>query len=119
LASAGYESQPLPRPATRPEASGHHPRHRRGHGDPDRRGIIAPTLLAFTGVLLAGGWLPLWVCWRSAWSSLRADGVAAHLLANLLERQRWLAWAGLLIVLYVAAHMIWQGVWQVSGAVAP
>ena len=36
-------------------------------------------------------------------------GVAANLLAKMLERQRWIAWAGLVIVLYVALSMIWDG----------
>ncbi len=40
-------------------------------------------------------------------------GVAAGVLARLLERRRWIAWVGLLVVLYVAAKMIWEGGWQV------
>ncbi len=40
-------------------------------------------------------------------------GVAAGLLARLLERQRWIAWVGLLVVLYVAGRMIWEGGWQI------
>ncbi len=35
--------------------------------------------------------------------------VAATLVARLLERFRWLAWAGLLIVLFVACKLIWEG----------
>lgn len=135
-------------------------------------GVVALELLAVIGLLLAGGLLLLWVCWRmsrelrrhrtgagggpsrktlsqamlqivladlsmsldnvlavagaaygSPWVlvtglvlSVVLMGVAANLLANLLERQRWLAWAGLLLVLYVAVRMIWEGGWQVSGA---
>jgi predicted tellurium resistance membrane protein TerC len=45
-------------------------------------------------------------------------GAAANLLANLLERQRWIAWIGLFIVLYVAVTMIWHGAFEVAGAVA-
>ena len=40
-------------------------------------------------------------------------GVAASAIAALLERRRWLAWAGLLMVLYVALRMIWRGSLQV------
>ena len=40
-------------------------------------------------------------------------GAAAGVLARVLERQRWIAWVGLLVVLYVAAGMIWEGGWQV------
>jgi YjbE family integral membrane protein len=36
-------------------------------------------------------------------------GAAAELLAKLLETQRWIAWAGLLIVLFVALKLIWEG----------
>ncbi len=35
--------------------------------------------------------------------------VAATLVARLLERFRWLAWAGLLMVVFVACKLIWQG----------
>ncbi len=35
--------------------------------------------------------------------------LAATLIARLLERFRWLAWAGLLMVLFVACKLIWQG----------
>jgi predicted tellurium resistance membrane protein TerC len=59
-----------------------------------------------------------WVLVAGLVLSVVLMGVAANLLANLLERQRWLAWAGLLIVLYVAVRMIWQGGWQVSSAMA-
>jgi len=44
-------------------------------------------------------------------------GVAANILANLLERYRWIAWVGLLVVLYVAATMIWHGAFDVAEAV--
>ena len=45
-------------------------------------------------------------------------GVAANLLASVLERQRWVAWVGLVIVLYVAVTMIWHGGFEVAGAIA-
>jgi len=137
-------------------------------------GTIALELLAVIGLLLAGGLLLLWVCWRmyrelrrhhprtaagpprktlgqamsqivaadlsmsldnvlavagaangSPWVlvaglvlSVVLMGVAANLLASVLERQRWLSWTGLLIVLYVAVRMIWAGGWEVSGAIS-
>ena len=135
-------------------------------------GAIALQLLAIIGLMLAGGLLLLWVCWkmfrelhrsrgrRSHTSSgktlgqamfqiILADismsidnvlavagaahgttwvlaaglmlsvvlmGVAANLLAKMLERFRWIAWIGLLIVLYVALKMIWDGAFEVSQA---
>ncbi len=137
-------------------------------------GAIALKLLAIIGLLLAGGLLLLWVCWKMfrelrrsrqdhdaeappkslgqamtqimlADVSMSLDnvlavagaahgrtwvlatglmlsvvlmGVAANLIANLLERQRWIAWVGLLIVLYVAFVMIWHGGFEVADAIS-
>jgi YjbE family integral membrane protein len=136
-------------------------------------GAVALQLLAIIGLLLAGGLLLLWVCWRmfrelrrprahaakaghtktlgqslteiivadlsmsldnvlavagaaqgSTWVlavglmlSVVLMGIAANLLANLLEGRRWIAWIGLLIVLYVAVTMIWHGAFDVAEAV--
>jgi len=41
-------------------------------------------------------------------------GVAASLIAKLLDRFRWVAWVGLLIILYVAGNMIFEGTHEVS-----
>jgi YjbE family integral membrane protein len=38
-------------------------------------------------------------------------GAAANFIARLLERYRWIAYIGLLIVVYVALSMIWHG-WE-------
>ena len=126
--------------------------------------LVALELLAVIGLMLAGGVLLLWVCWRmyrelrprhrraaaAAPKSLGAAmvqilladlsmsldnvlavagaarghigvlvaglvisvvlmAVAASLIARLLERYRWIAWVGLLIVLFVACKLIWEG----------
>lgn len=146
--------------------------------------LIATQLLSITGLLLGGGLLLLWVCWKM-YQELRAGhehhgqeamealserdvnadgsiaggaprktlrqsviqiiiadvsmsldnvlavagaarehptvlvfglalsialmGLAASLIARLLNRYRWIGWVGLLIILYVALHMIWEG----------
>jgi YjbE family integral membrane protein len=126
---------------------------------------IALQLLAIVGLMLAGGILLLWVCWRmyreiqpkphaerkaavaksvgsamvqiiladlsmsldnvlavagaaggNEWVlaiglavSIVLMAVAATLIARLLERRRWIAWIGLLIVLFVAVKLIWEG----------
>jgi YjbE family integral membrane protein len=141
--------------------------------------VIATQLMAVVGLLLAGGLLLLWVCWKM-WRELRhqgaeeaqadavydadpasepkgakpktfrsaltqilvADismsldnvlavagaarehpailviglllsvalmGIAASAIARLLHRFRWIGYAGLVIVLYVALHMMWVG----------
>jgi YjbE family integral membrane protein len=154
--------------------------------------LIATQLLGITGLLLAGGLLLLWVCWKmyqelriphyqqeSAVEAvggvdLNADGaiargaprktlrqsvtqiiiadvsmsldnvlavagaarehptvlffglalsialmaVAASLIARLLNKHRWIAWIGLLIILYVALHMIWEGWHDIAAAAA-
>ena len=36
-------------------------------------------------------------------------GVAANVIAKYIERYRWIAWVGLLVILYVALKMIWDG----------
>ena len=151
--------------------------------------LIATQLLNITGLLLAGGLLLLWVCWKMyeelrvshreeaaavealANEDLNVDGTiaageprktlrqavtqiiiadvsmsldnvlavagaarehptvlifglalsialmgfAASLIARLLARYRWIAWIGLLIILYVALHMVWQGWLDIRG----
>ncbi len=44
-------------------------------------------------------------------------GVAATLIARLLDKHRWIAWIGLLVILYVALQMIYDGTNQVATAV--
>jgi YjbE family integral membrane protein len=136
-------------------------------------GLVALKLLAIIGLLLAGGLLLLWVCWRmyrelrvrrpdrgakgagktlkqallqivladlsmsldnvlavagaaygSPWVlvsglalSVVLMGVAANCISNMLERQRWLAWVGLVIVLFVAVRMIWDGSMEIAGVI--
>jgi len=136
-------------------------------------GALALQLLAILGLLLAGGILLLWVCWKmfrelrrpqafagvevrrktlrqamiqiiladvsmsldnvlavagaahgNTWIltvglllSVALMGLAANLIARLLEKQRWITWVGLLIVLYVALTMIWHGGHEVAGAI--
>lgn len=146
--------------------------------------LVTTQLLEIVGLLLAGGILLLWVCWKM-WQELRADahahdieavealanadldkdgaiaddaprktfaqaatqivvadvsmsldnvlavagaakdhptvliiglilsiammGLAASFIANLLNKYRWIAYIGLLIILYVALKMMWEG----------
>jgi YjbE family integral membrane protein len=155
--------------------------------------LITTQLLAITGLLLAGGLLLLWVCWKMyqeltislaehhaateaiTGKDLNADGTvaggaprktlrqavlqiiiadvsmsldnvlavagAAHdhpeilifglalsvalmglassFIASLLNRHRWIAWVGLVVILYVAAKMIYEGVDQLLGHTLP
>ncbi|MDZ4309536.1 MAG: TerC family protein [Cypionkella sp.] len=145
--------------------------------------LVTTQLLAIVGLLLAGGLLLLWVCWKM-WKELRADhgadnraeealtdsdinadgtvasgaptktfaqaawqiviadismsldnvlavagaakdhptvliiglalsiammGLAATFIARLLNKHRWIAYVGLLIIVYVAIKMMWEG----------
>jgi YjbE family integral membrane protein len=151
---------------------------------------ITTWLLAIVGLLVAGGLLLLWVCWKmwrelrtteshagrealadedldrsgeiaggvprktfaqAAWQIVIADvsmsldnvlavagaardhpivlifglvlsialmGIAASFIARLLQRHRWIAYVGLLIILYVALRMIWEGAFEVHDAIA-
>jgi YjbE family integral membrane protein len=36
-------------------------------------------------------------------------GVAASYIARLLDRHRWIGWAGLLLIVYVSLKMLWEG----------
>jgi YjbE family integral membrane protein len=36
-------------------------------------------------------------------------GIAASLIANLLTKHRWIAWVGLIVILYVAVRMFYEG----------
>ncbi|MBV9653533.1 MAG: YjbE family putative metal transport protein [Acetobacteraceae bacterium] len=49
--------------------------------------------------------------------SVALMGLAAGVIARVLESNRWIAWVGLGIVLYVALKMIWEGTHEVVSAV--
>jgi YjbE family integral membrane protein len=36
-------------------------------------------------------------------------GIAANILAKYIERYRWIAWVGLLVIVYVAGKMVYEG----------
>ncbi len=148
---------------------------------------VTTQLLQIVGLLLAGGILLLWVCWKmwrelrtshaeeedaaevlqnedinqdgtvarsaprktfaqAAWQIVIADvsmsldnvlavagaarehpevlvfglvlsialmGIAASFIARLLQRFRWIAYVGLIVILYVALEMIWRGFHEV------
>ncbi|HEY5720769.1 MAG TPA: YjbE family putative metal transport protein [Allosphingosinicella sp.] len=41
--------------------------------------------------------------------SVALMGIAANIIAKYIERYRWIAWLGLIIIVYVAGKMIWEG----------
>jgi YjbE family integral membrane protein len=143
--------------------------------------LVVTQLLQIVGLILAGGFLLLWVAWKmwrdlrqqkecspgseevegdersglhparsfagAAWGVAIADismsldnvlavagaarehpgilivglifavalmGIAANVIARYVERYRWIAWAGLLVILWVALKMIWDGYHDVA-----
>lgn len=49
--------------------------------------------------------------------SVALMGAAANVIARLLHRYRWISYVGLVIVLYVAISMIWEGGHKVAAAI--
>jgi YjbE family integral membrane protein len=49
--------------------------------------------------------------------SIGLMGVAANLVARLLQKHRWIAYVGLMIILYVACDMIYRGVYELKPVV--
>lgn len=41
-------------------------------------------------------------------------GVAATVIARLLDKHRWIAWLGLVVILYVAVTMMYEGTYQIA-----
>ena len=37
-------------------------------------------------------------------------GLAANLLARVIERHRWIAYVGLAVIVYVAGKMVYEGI---------
>jgi YjbE family integral membrane protein len=46
-------------------------------------------------------------------------GVAANFIAKYIDRYRWIAWVGLLVILYVALKMVYEGAGHVAPVIAP
>ena len=46
-------------------------------------------------------------------------GIAANFIARYIERYRWIAWGGLIAILWVAVKMIYEGAGHVAPVIAP
>lgn len=46
-------------------------------------------------------------------------GAAANLIARYIDRYRWIAWVGLLVILWVALKMIYEGAGHVAPVIVP
>jgi YjbE family integral membrane protein len=81
--------------------------------------VLADVSMSLDNVLAVAGAAGghLWVLVVGLGLSVVLMGVAADLVARLLEKYRWVAWLGLVIVLSVALRMIWEGANDVAGHV--
>ena len=60
-----------------------------------------------------------WVLVFGLFLSVLLMGVAANFIARYIDRYRWIAWVGLLVILWVAVKMIYEGAGHVAPIVAP
>jgi YjbE family integral membrane protein len=81
--------------------------------------IIADVSMSLDNVLAVGGMAkdhPTWVLVVGLVLSVAFMGAAATFIAGLLKKYHWIAYVGLLIILYVALQMIWDGTHEVIDA---
>lgn len=81
--------------------------------------ILADLSMSLDNVLAVAGAARQhpWVLVLGLVISVVLMGLAASLVAKLLDRYRWLAWLGLAIVLYIAVKMILEGSHEIFEAV--
>lgn len=77
--------------------------------------VIADVSMSLDNVLAVAGAARdhLWVLIFGLIVSIALMGIAASLIARLLNRYRWIAYIGLLAILYVAGDMIYRGAKEV------
>ena len=73
--------------------------------------VLADLSMSLDNVLAVAGAAhgTLWVLIAGVVLSVVLMGAAASLIARLLGRYRWIAWVGLLAVLFVALRLVWEG----------
>jgi YjbE family integral membrane protein len=83
--------------------------------------LLADLSMSLDNVLAVAGAARghIWVLIIGLAFSVIMMAVAATLIARLLERHRWIAWIGLLIVLFVAVKLMWEGGHDVVLRLAP
>ena len=80
--------------------------------------IIADISMSLDNVLAVAGAARdhPWIMAGGLLLSIALMGFAATFIARLLDRYRWLAWVGLIVIVYVALSMIWEGGWEIEHA---
>ena len=81
--------------------------------------VIADVSMSLDNVLAVAGTARhhLWVLVVGLALSVALMGLAATLIARLLNRHRWIAYLGLILIAWVAVAMIWDGAREVMHAV--
>ncbi len=77
--------------------------------------VVADVSMSLDNVLAVAGAAHdhPWIMVFGLTLSVLLMGLAATLIARVLNRYRWISYIGLLIILYVAGHMMWDGGRQV------
>jgi len=80
--------------------------------------VIADLSMSLDNVLAVAGAAMdhVWVLAIGLVLSIALMGIAASLIAGLLQRHPWISYAGLILVVYVALRMIWFGGWEIMHA---
>ena len=60
-----------------------------------------------------------WVLIAGLILSVALMGLAANFIAKYIDRYRWIGWAGLVVILWVACKMIYEGAGHVAPHIAP
>jgi YjbE family integral membrane protein len=78
--------------------------------------VIADVSMSLDNVLAVAGAARdhPWVLIFGLGLSIVLMGVAASLIAHLLQRHRWIAYVGLAVIVYVAFDMVWRGWFEVA-----
>jgi YjbE family integral membrane protein len=83
--------------------------------------IVADVSMSLDNVLAVAGAAKdhFWALIFGLGLSVVLMGVASAFIAKLLNRHKWIAWVGFVIILYVAIRMIYEGADQVLGHTLP
>ncbi len=79
--------------------------------------LVADVSMSLDNVLAVAGAARehMWVLVAGLAISVLLMGAASTIIVKLLHRFRWIGWAGLIVVIYVALRMIYDGWIEVSG----
>ena len=77
--------------------------------------VVADVSMSLDNVLAVAGAAgeSTWVLVVGLVLSIAFMGLAATLISRMLNRYAWIGYVGLVVIVYVAAHMIWEGAVEV------